>query len=127
MFEHKSERLAPMSVFVQRMALSLTLAVGLAGTALIIGILGYHLIAGLPWVDAILDASMILGGMGPVNELHSTSAKLFASAYALFSGLVFIGVMGLTLSPVLHRMLHHFHLADEDMEEDDEKKKKKRG
>lgn len=110
-----------MSVFVRRMALSLALAIGLAGTALILGILGYHLIAGLPWVDAILDASMILGGMGPVNELHTTGAKLFASAYALFSGLVFIGVMGLTLSPILHRMLHHFHLADEDMDEADEK------
>lgn len=112
-----------MSVFVRRMGLSLTLAVGLAGVALAVGVLGYHFIAGLAWVDALLDASMILGGMGPVSELHTTSAKLFASAYALFSGLVFIGVMGLTLSPILHRMLHHFHLADEDMEEADEKSK----
>ena len=123
MFEHRSERLAPFPVFIRRMALSLALAFGMAATALLIGILGYHFLARLDWVDAVLDASMILGGMGPVNELHGTTAKLFAAAYALFSGLVFIGVMGITLSPLLHRMLHHFHLADEDIGEDDRRKK----
>lgn len=118
MFEHRSDRLAPFPVFIRRMVLSLALAFGMAATALLIGILGYHFLAGLDWVDAILDASMILGGMGPVNELHGPTAKLFAAAYALFSGLVFIGVMGITLSPLLHRMLHHFHLADEDIDPD---------
>jgi hypothetical protein len=114
MFEHRSDRLAPFPVFIRRMAFSVALAFGMAAIALLIGILGYHFLAGFDWVDAMLDASMILGGMGPVNELHGTPAKLFASAYALFSGLVFIGVMGITLTPLLHRMLHHFHLADED-------------
>ena len=104
-----------MPVFVRRMAVSLALAVGMAGVALGIGVLGYHFIAGLAWVDALLDASMILGGMGPVSELRTVGAKLFASAYALFSGLVFIGVMGVILAPILHRMLHHFHLMEEDI------------
>jgi hypothetical protein len=117
MFEHRSEKLAPMPVFVRRLVGSVALAGAGAGIALGIGVLGYHFIAELAWVDAVLDASMILGGMGPVNELHTTSAKLFASAYALFSGLVFIGVMGLVLAPLLHRTLHRFHLAEEDLEE----------
>ena len=124
MFERRSQRLAPFPVFVRRMALSLALAFGMAAIALTIGILGYHFLAGLGWGDAMLDASMILGGTGPVKELHGTAAKLFASAYALFSGLVFIGVMGITLSPLLHRMLHHFHLADEDIDKADHEKKK---
>ncbi len=123
MFERKSQKLVPVRLFLRRMAISLLLAAGLAGIALVIGILGYHTLAGLNWVDSILDASMILGGMGPVSELHNDSAKLFAAAYALFSGLVFIGIMGITLSPILHRMLHHFHLADED----ENKEEKPRG
>jgi hypothetical protein len=78
--------------------------------ALGIGILGYRLLEDLPWVDAILNASMILGGMGPVNELHTTAVKLFASAYALFSGLIFVVVTGIMIAPILHRFFHWFHL-----------------
>ena len=78
--------------------------------ALFVGIAGYHWIAGLKWVDALLDASMILGGMGPVTPLTTNAAKVFASAYALFSGLVFIAVMGIVLSPIVHRVLHKFHV-----------------
>ena len=78
--------------------------------ALGIGILGYRILEDLPWVDAILNASMILGGMGPVNELHTTAAKLFASAYALFSGLIFVVVTGIVIAPILHRFFHWFHL-----------------
>ena len=82
--------------------------------ALSVGVAGYHWIAGLGWVDALLDASMILGGMGPVNPLPTNAAKLFASGYALFSGLVFIAVMGIVLSPIAHRMLHKFHIDEKD-------------
>ncbi len=82
----------------------------MVGASLMIGIVGYHWIAGFGWVDSILEASMILGGMGPVNPLPSQNSKLFASAYALFSGLSFIGVMGIVLTPVMHRLLHRFHL-----------------
>lgn len=85
--------------------------------ALVIGILGYHGFEGLPWIDATLNASMILGGMGPVDSLHTRGGKLFASAYALFSGVLFIGVMGLILAPFAHRLLHRFHF-ESDTEKD---------
>ena len=74
-----------------------------------------EVIAGLAWVDALLNASMILGGMGPVDTLPTQSAKIFASLYALFCGLVFVGTMGLVISPILHRMLHKFHIDDADV------------
>jgi hypothetical protein len=83
--------------------------------ALIIGITGYHFLAGLSWVDSILEASMILTGMGPVATLTSTGAKLFASVYALFSGILFLITTGILISPVIHRVLHRFHVErDED-------------
>ena len=89
MFERKYEKLAPLPVFVRRMAASALMAGILISAALCIGITGYHSIAGFGWVDSFLEASMILGGMGPVNQLSTTGAKMFASCYALFSGLVF--------------------------------------
>lgn len=84
----------------------------LIGTALLIGVTGYHNLAGLGWVDSLLEASMILSGMGPVYPLSSMQAKIFASGYALFSGLVFIAVMGIVFAPVLHRILHKFHIDE---------------
>ena len=77
--------------------------------ALGIGILGYHGFEAMPWIDATLNASMILGGMGPVDSLHTVGGKLFASGYALFSGVLFIGIMGIILAPFAHRLLHRFH------------------
>jgi len=112
MLERKHEKLAPLSVFVRRMANSVAMAGLLVAAALSIGISGYHWIAGLSWVDSLLEASMILGGMGPINPLPTTAAKIFASAYALFSGLMFIGVMGIVLMPVAHRLLHKFHFEE---------------
>jgi hypothetical protein len=112
MFEHKHEKLAPLSVFIKRMAGSFGIICVLLFIALLIGIGGYHWIGALDWVDSILEASMILGGMGPVNPLTNTSAKLFASAYALFSGVVFIGLVGILLTPVVHRILHKFHVKE---------------
>lgn len=82
-----------------------------------IGIMGYHLIAGLSWIDSILESSMILGGMGPVNTMNSDGSKLFASFYSLYSGLVLISTVGLFISPIIHRFLHKFHVSDEDMDE----------
>lgn len=116
MFERRHEKLAPISVFVRRMAASVVMAGILIAVALFIGVIGYHLIAGFDWVDSILEASMILGGMGPVNALATTGAKMFASGYALFSGLVFIAIMGIVLAPVTHRMLHKFHIDEDDMQ-----------
>ena len=115
MFERKHEKLAPLPVFVKRMAESVVMACVLIAAALFIGIAGYHWIAGLGWVDSLLNASMILGGMGPVNALAASGAKIFASGYALFSGLVFIAVMGIILAPAAHRMLHKFHIDEKDI------------
>lgn len=112
MFEHMHEKVVPLSVFLKRMVGSAGLGFGLLVVALCIGIGGYHWIAGLDWIDSLLEASMILGGMGPINPLTTTSAKLFASVYALFSGVVFIALMGLLLTPVAHRLLHKFHVKD---------------
>ena len=113
-FERRHERLAPLSVFVKRMAGSLVMALILIAVALLIGLVGYHWLAGFGWIDSLLEASMILGGMGPVNQLTGNAAKIFASLYALFSGLVFIGVMGIVLSPLAHRVLHKFHVDEKD-------------
>jgi hypothetical protein len=78
--------------------------------SLAIGVIGYHITAGLPWIDALLNASMILTGMGPVDPLPSTGAKLFASAYAVFSGVAFLTIVAVLLAPLVHRFLHRFHL-----------------
>jgi TRAP-type C4-dicarboxylate transport system permease small subunit len=115
-FERRHEQLAPVSVFVKRLGGSLLIALGLIAVVLVIGIAGYHSLAGFNWVDSLLEASMILGGMGPVNQLPNDHAKIFASAYALFSGLIFIAVMGLVLSPVVHRILHKFHVDEKDVD-----------
>jgi len=112
-FEGKHEELAPVGVFVKRIFASLGIAFCLIGLVLTIGILGYHSLGGLGWVDSLLEASMILGGMGPVNQLSNDGVKVFASLYALFSGLVFVGVMGIVLAPVVHRFLHKFHVDEE--------------
>lgn len=104
----------PWPLFLHRAAFHL--AVGAAGivVAVVIGLMGYHFIAHLPWVDSFLNASMILGGMGPVDVLHTTGAKLFAAVYALFSGLVFIALMGIVLAPWAHRVLHRLHMDEDD-------------
>ena len=110
MYEHRSRPLLSRIEFLFRVLLHGLLASGIVFVALGIGIFGYHWFEGMPWIDAALNASMILGGMGPVNALNTVGGKLFASAYALFSGVVFIGVMGLVLAPFAHRLLHRFHL-----------------
>jgi len=115
MFEGKSEKVAHFDTFVKRMLICFGISCGILTVGLGIGVLGYHHFFGLAWVDALLNASMILGGMGPVDKAETDGAKLFASAYALFSGLVFIMAMGVTLSPLLHRILHKFHVDEPDL------------
>jgi hypothetical protein len=95
------------------MLASFFIALAVIAIALGIGVLGYHHFAGLPWIDSLLNASMILTGMGPIDPMRSDAAKLFASLYALFSGVVFLTAVALLLSPIFHRLLHHFHLDDE--------------
>lgn len=119
MFERREEKLAPFSVFIRRMIRSLMISGILIVFVLLLGISGYHWIAGFGIVDSVLEASMILAGMGPVNSLTTNGAKLFASAYALFSGLVFIAVLGIVLAPITHRMLHKFHIDENDIDENE--------
>jgi len=116
MFEKKTERILPVHLFARRMAYSALLWLTLMAVALGVGVAGYYWIADLTLVDAIMNASMILTGMGPASKLSSTAAKLFASAYAIFSGLVFISLMGIFLAPVAHRILHRFHMDDSNSE-----------
>ena len=119
MFEHKRDQLLPMPAFIRRVTASLLLTIIVLILALGVGVLGYHSLAGLSWIDSILNASMILTGMGPIAPMSTDVAKLFASAYALFSGVVFLSAIGLVLAPLFHRILHKFHL--DDIEENEEK------
>jgi hypothetical protein len=110
MFEHRSQPLLPRGAFMRRLALHASASLGLVALSLGIGVVGYHGLEGLPWIDSLLNAAMILGGMGPVNELHTVRGKLFASGYALFSGIVFLAAVGVLFAPLVHRLLHKFHL-----------------
>jgi hypothetical protein len=114
MYERHKEPLAPRAAFVRRLARHAAIAVGVVTGSLALGVLGYHGLEGLPWIDALLNAAMILAGMGPVSDLHTAGGKLFASFYALYSGLVFLVVAGLLFVPIFHRFAHHFHLELED-------------
>ena len=113
------EPLPPRGEFLRRVRQGLVLGGSLIGGSLALGVLGYHAFAGLSWIDSLLNASMILTGMGPVDRLVTPQAKLFASAYALFSGVAFLTSVGVLAAPVVHRFLHRFHLdilADDDDE-----------
>ena len=108
--ERHHQPLLPLEHFWRRLAAYGAVAGGLVAMSLGIGMLGYHVFGNLPWVDSLLNASMILTGMGPVDPMRTTAGKLFASAYALFSGVAFLSIVGVLLAPVVHRFLHHFHL-----------------
>ncbi len=114
MFEHRRQPLLTSREFLIRQLIFLLAALGIIAGSLVLGILGYHFTENLPWIDALVNASMLLGGMGPVNELHTTAGKLFASFYALYSGIVFLVSVGVILAPLYHRFLHRFHLEIED-------------
>ena len=110
MFEHRQEALLPRAVFFRRLLKYAAVSFGLALVSLILGILGYRYFEGMPWIDAFVNAAMLLGGMGPVGELHTQAGKLFAGIYALYCGLVVIISMSILIAPIFHRFLHIFHL-----------------
>jgi hypothetical protein len=109
MFEPPDHPIASRAMFFKRVARHLSWGGLGVAVAVTIGTVGYHTLAHLAWLDAFLNASMILSGMGPVDRLPNDASKLFAALYALFSGLVFIAVMGVVLAPWIHRMMHRFH------------------
>ena len=111
-FEHKSEPLLSRERFLIRMAKYMSVSGSLILLSLAIGIIGYHYLDDLDWLDSLLNASMILAGMGPVDALKNEGAKLFASFYAIFSGVVFLTTVAVMLSPIAHRVLHKLHLQD---------------
>jgi hypothetical protein len=113
-FEHHHQPLASSRIFMRRMQRYLVLSFSIIGVSLGIGVLGYHATEGLSWLDSLLNASMILGGMGPVDAVRTTAGKWFASFYALFSGMVLLVAVGVLIAPVFHRFLHRFHLEIDD-------------
>lgn len=111
MYEKLHEPLSTFSKFLRRLFKNLFFVFVLISIALFIGMSGYHFSEKMPWIDAFINASMILSGMGPVSTLQTAAGKLFAGFYALFSGLFFIFIMGLILAPIAHRFFHQMHLA----------------
>ena len=112
-YEKRAEALISKGAFLRRLGHSFGVVGLLIGVSLGIGMVGYHGLEGLPWTDSFLNASMILGGMGPVDPMKTEMGKLFAGAYALYSGLAFLVLAGLLFGPVAHRILHSFHYEPE--------------
>ena len=110
MYEHRKQPLLSRTKFLKRVGRHWLVGLGVLAFGLGIGGLGYHFFARLGWIDSLLNASMILSGMGPVDPLHSSAGKIFASCYALFSGLAFIGIASLIIAPFAHRLIHRFHI-----------------
>jgi len=110
MFEHHSEPLASQREFRRRMLQYSLFTAAIILFSLGIGVIGYHYYEPLSWIDALLNASMILGGMGPVGELQTNAGKIFASFYALYSGIVLLASVGVLAAPIFHRVLHRLHL-----------------
>jgi hypothetical protein len=111
--ERRHQPVLPRSQFILRLGRWAGVAAGVVIVSLTIGTCAYHFLESLSWLDAFLNASMILGGMGPVNPIKTDAGKLFASFYALYSGLAILSVAGLILAPVVHRFLHKFHVEND--------------
>jgi len=120
-FERRGQPIAPRLVFLRRLGTNLGLAGLVILGSLVAGMLGYVGFEGMSLVDAFVNAAMILSGMGPIGELHTAGGKIFAGAYALYSGLLVIGLTGFMLAPVVHRVLHSFSLPSEDDDAAEEK------
>lgn len=111
-FEHRNKPLLPKKLFFFRVSRCLLFAITLILFSLGIGVAGYHYVNQLPWIDALVNASMILTGMGPVDPLRNNAAKIFASVYAIFSGVAFLSIVAVFLSPIVHRFLHKLHIDE---------------
>jgi hypothetical protein len=120
MFEHRTKPLLPRKVFYRRFVFHAALGLMVIAGSLGVGMIGYHAFEKMPWIDAFVNAAMILSGMGPVATLQTDGGKMFAGCYALFSGIAFIGIVAIIFAPVIHRFLHKFHLEDERRRRKDE-------
>lgn len=114
MFEKASKPLATKRKFYKRVLRNLVWSSYIIAFSLLVGTIGYHFIAELGWVDSFYNSSMILTGMGPVNVITCVEGKLFASFYALFSGIAFLTTIAVFLAPLAHRFMHKFHLEDKE-------------
>jgi hypothetical protein len=112
MFEHYTKPLLPPELFLVRVLRYLGFTIFLLGVSLGIGMIGYHYVNELSWLDSLLNASMILTGMGPIDPMKNDAAKWFASFYAIFSGVAFLSTVAVFLSPLVHRFLHKHHLDE---------------
>jgi hypothetical protein len=116
MFERRSDPLLPRRAFLGRLAASAALGFAIVAASLLIGMAGYRFIVNLGWIDAFLNAAMLLGGMGPIDPPRTAAGKLFSGLYALYCGFAVLGVAGVIFAPVFHRFLHRFHLEGEGRE-----------
>lgn len=112
MYEDRQDPPIPFPAFLLRVARHAMVSVGVLAGSLMIGMAGYVHFEALSWMDAFLNAAMLLGGMGPVDAPHTSAGKLFAGCYALYAGLVFLVAASLLVAPVAHRVLHKFHWDD---------------
>lgn len=113
-YEHRAEPMLPRSLFLRRIVMHVLLASLFLTLSLLAGVFGYRYLAGLSWVDALLNAAMILGGMGPVNPLTTSVGKIFASIYSLYAGVAFLAISAVLVAPFAHRFLHRLHLDEDD-------------
>ena len=111
-YEHKNEPIADTSVFYRRILVNFSWSLFILSICLFIGIFGYKFLGPMSWIDAVHNASMILGGMGPVVTIETFGGKIFSSFYALFSGIVFITNIGVLIAPIAHRFFHQMNLED---------------
>jgi len=121
-FEHKSQRIVPRRLFIRRVGRNLAVGLGIIAASLLVGIVGFMVFEGKDWISAYDNAAMILSGMGPFDIAASDAGRLFEGTYALYAGLMVVLVAGLVLAPVFHRVLHSFHVED-----DDDEKRAERG
>jgi len=126
MFEHRSQPLLPTRAYAHRVLRSSVAGLALLAPALGIGMLGYHALEDLPWLDAFVEAAMLLGGMGPIHDPVTDSGKLFAGLYAIFCGVVVLVIVGVMLAPIVHRGMHRFHLEQDEGDEPADPKKRKK-
>ena len=124
MYESRTAPLLPWPAFIRRMLRHGGYVLGFALASIVGGMVGFHCFADQEWIDAFVNTTMLLGGMGPVGELCTTGGKIFAGIFALYAGLAFIAAFAVLTAPVLHRLIHRFHTEDQDVHKSREDRRK---